>query len=178
MNLKTKDIVLSGLFAALTAVLAQISIPLPFTTVPLTMLIFAVALSGMILGSKNGFLSMVIYLLLGAIGIPVYAQMSSGMGILLGPTGGFLIGCPLMAFIVGFVSERYSSKLYIFIGMILGLLIDYVIGTLIFSLVVKTSIYESLLACVLPFIFLDIVKMILATSIGISIKKRTRVSVR
>ncbi|WP_122641197.1 biotin transporter BioY [Romboutsia sp. Marseille-P6047] len=174
MRLKTTDIVLSGLFAALTAILAQIAIPLPFTTVPLTMLIFSVALAGMILGSKRGFLSMVIYLLLGAVGMPVFAQMSGGIGILLGPTGGFLLGCPIMAFIVGFVSERYSSKLYVFVAMTLGLVMDYAVGTVMFSIITKVSIYQSILYCVAPFVFVDLIKIILAISIGVTVSKRIR----
>lgn len=178
MKLKVKDMVLVGLFAALTAVLSQISIPIPFTTVPLTMQIFAVALVGIILGAKNGFISMIIYLLLGSIGMPVFAELSGGIGILLGPTGGFLLGYPFMAFIIGFVSQRYHYKVYIFIGMILGLVVDYLMGTIIFSLAMRTSIYESLLMCVLPFILLDMIKIILATSVGITINKRIQVGVR
>ncbi len=69
MNLKTQNIIICGLFTSITAVLSQISIPLPFTTIPLTMQIFAVSLTGLILGSKKGFISILIYLLLGAIGV-------------------------------------------------------------------------------------------------------------
>ncbi len=195
MNLKTQNIIICGLFASITAVLSQISIPLPFTTVPLTMQIFAVSLTGLILGSKKGLISILIYLLLGAvlsqisiplpfttvpltmqifavsltglilgskkglisiliylllgsIGLPVFAQMSGGLGILMGPTGGFLLGCPLMAFVVGYVSERSSSKLYILLSMVLGLSVVYITGTIMFSVVTKSTIQESILACV------------------------------
>ena len=81
--MKTKDIILCAIFASITSILAQISIPIPFTTIPLTMQIFSVALTGMVLGSKKGFISIMIYLILGAIGMPVFAQMSGGIGILI-----------------------------------------------------------------------------------------------
>lgn len=178
MNLKTQNIIICGLFASITAVLSQISIPLPFTIVPLTMQIFSVALTGLILGSKKGLISIIIYLLLGAIGVPVFAQMSGGLGILMGPTGGFLLGCPLMAFVVGYVSERSSSKLYILLSMVLGLSVVYITGTIMFSVVTKSTIQESILACVAPFVVVDLIKLFLATSIEISISKRVNIGVK
>ena len=172
MKLKINELVLCSMFSAITAILSQIYIPLPFTTVPVTLQIFAVALTGIILGAKKGFISVGIYIVLGAIGMPVFAGMTGGLGILLGPTGGFLIACPIMAFIIGYASERYLSCANIIIFMIVGLIIVYLMGTLMFALISKTSIYHSFLLCVVPFIFVDILKLILATSVGISILKR------
>lgn len=175
MNLKINNIILCGLFAAITAILSQISIPLPFTTIPLTMQIFSVALTGFILGSKNGFISILIYLILGAIGMPVFSQMSGGLGRLIGPTGGFLLGCPLMAFIVGYISERTFSNFYILLSMVLGLSFVYTIGTIMFSIITKSTIQESFLTCVLPFVFVDFIKLVLATKIGLSISRRINI---
>ena len=101
MKLTTREIILCGLFAALVSIFAQISIPLPFTTVPLTLQIFGIAITGLILGSKCAFISTLIYLILGGIGVPVFAQFSAGIGVLFGPTGGYLLAYPLMAFIIG-----------------------------------------------------------------------------
>lgn len=176
--MKTKDLVLCSIFAAITSILSQISIPIPFTTVPLTMQIFSVALTGMVLGSKRGFISIMIYLILGAIGIPVFAQMSGGIAVLVGPTGGFLLGCPFMAFIVGLVCEKSSSKIHIMLSMIVGLIVIYIIGTIMFSLITKSSLYQSLLACVLPFVLVDIIKLILAVSVGTTIVKRVKIGVK
>ena len=176
--MKTKDLVLCSIFAAITSILSQISIPIPFTTVPLTMQIFSVALTGMVLGSKRGFISIMIYLILGAIGIPVFAQMSGGIGVLIGPTGGFLLGCPFMAFIVGLVCEKSSSKIHIMLSMIVGLIVIYIIGIIMFSLITKSSLYQSLLACVLPFVLVDIIKLILAVSVGTTIVKRVKIGVK
>ena len=178
MNLKTQNIVICGLFAAITAVLAQISIPLPFTTVPLTMQIFAVALAGLLLGSKRGFVAILIYVLLGAIGLPVFAQMSGGLGVLLGPTGGFLLGCPFMAFVIGYVSERTSSKLYILLSMVLGLGVVYTTGTIMYSVVTNSTIGQSIMYCVVPFVVVDLIKLFLATSVGVLVSKRVNIGVK
>lgn len=178
MNLKTQNIVICGLFAAITAVLAQISIPLPFTTVPLTMQIFAVALTGLLLGSKRGFVAILIYVLLGAIGLPVFAQMSGGLGVLLGPTGGFLLGCPFMAFVIGYISERTSSKLYILLSMVLGLGVVYTTGTIMYSVVTNSTIKDSIIYCVVPFVVVDLIKLFLATSVGVLVSKRVNIGVK
>ena len=106
MKLTTREIILCGLFAALVSIFAQISIPLPFTTVPLTLQIFGIAITGLILGSKCAFISTLIYLILGGIGVPVFAQFSAGIGVLFGPTGGYLLAYPLMAFIIGYIKEK------------------------------------------------------------------------
>ena len=107
MKLSTKELVICSLFSSLTSILTQISIPLP--SVPITMQIFAVALCGLVLGKKLGFISQVIYVLLGAIGLPVFTYFRGGVGMILGPTGGFTISFPIVAFVVGYFSEKFKS---------------------------------------------------------------------
>lgn len=177
MKLTTKEIIVCGLFASITAVLSQISIPLPFTTVPITMQVFAVMLTGLLLGPKLGTISQVIYVLLGSIGIPVFAQMSGGMGIVLGPTGGFILSFPLLALIVGYFAKKYKSKPMVFVGMIVGVLVNYLVGTLQFCFVTNMNFMAGLMACVVPFVAVDILKIILAYIIGTSINKRIKLGV-
>lgn len=177
MKLNTKEIIICGLFAAITSVLSQISIPLPFTTVPLTMQVFAVAVTGIVLGAKRGTIAISIYLLLGAVGIPVFANMSGGIGALFGATGGFLIGCPMMAYIIGKGSEKNLSLVNIILHMLFGLIILYISGIIMFSVVTKMGIYESIMACVVPFVGVDFIKLGLATTVGISVKKRVSVAI-
>lgn len=177
MKLKTKEIIVCGLFASITAVLSQISIPLPFTTVPLTMQVFAVILCGMLLGPKLGFISQLIYVLIGAIGMPVFAQMMGGFGIVIGPTGGFILSFPLVALITGYFSRNYNTKLFIIVGMLLGLVTSYLIGTAQFCLITKMSLISGLTACVAPFIVVDILKIALVCMIGFSIRKRIKLGV-
>ena len=167
--MKTRDLILCAVFAAIIAVLAQISIPLP-GGVPLTMQTLAVGLAGIILKSKKGFIAVLIYVLMGAIGIPVFANLTGGIGIIVGPTGGFIISFPIMAFIIGVVSEKTNKKSLIFIGFLIGTVISYLIGTIQFSIVTGESFYKGIMLCVLPFVLTDIIKGILASLIGQTLK--------
>lgn len=177
MKLSIRDLIICSLFASITAILSQVSIPLPFTTVPLTMQVFAVMLCGMLLGSKLGFISQIIYLAIGAIGIPVFAQMSGGPGVILGPTGGFLLSFPIVSFIVGHFSNKGKSEFLVVVGMIVALLISYLIGTFQFCLIMNVSFISGLMACVLPFIVIDIIKIGLVYVVGMSVCKRVNLGV-
>ena len=95
-----RDICYAGLFAAVIAVMAQISIPMPLG-VPMTMQTFAITLAAVVLGSKLSAIASLVYLALGAVGVPVLANFSGGFDKFVGPTGGFLISFPLMAYIIG-----------------------------------------------------------------------------
>ena len=107
---KLKGMVFAALFAALTGAVAWFKIPLPFTPVPITLQTLMVLLSGAMLGPIYGALSMVIYLLLGAIGLPVFAGGSSGVGALLGPTGGYLLSYPVAAFVIGLIAKKDKGE--------------------------------------------------------------------
>ena len=110
---KLKGMVFAALFAAMTAAVAWFKIPLPFTPVPITLQTLMVLLSGAMLGSYYGALAMIIYLILGAIGLPVFAGGSSGIGSLLGPTGGYLFSYPIAAFIVGKMTEKKQLNIFL-----------------------------------------------------------------
>lgn len=160
---KTTRLVLAALFTALTAVCAYISIPLPFTPVPITLATLAVTLSGALLGPKYGVLSQVIYLLLGAFGVPVFHNFTGGLGILTGPTGGYLIGYLTMSFLTGLIlsrSKKDTSVPIIIIAIVTGLVSCYLLGTLWFMITSGTPLIPSLTACVLPFLPGDALKTI------------------
>lgn len=160
MNIKTKQLVLYSLFAALTAILSQISIPLPFTPVPINLATLSVLLSGAILGKNGGVISQLVYVLLGAIGLPVFAGFSSGIQIILGPTGGYIIGYIVAAFIVGMITEKYAKILMTYIiSMILGIIACYILGTAWFIHVTGSGLVAALTMCVFPFIIGDIIKI-------------------
>lgn len=169
VNMKTREIVYCAIFATITAVLAQISIPLP-GGVPLTMQTFAVSLAGILLGSKRGFISMLVYVLMGCIGIPVFAGLTAGIGAVLGPTGGFILSFPIMSFIIGLITERTNNKIIIFLGMVLGSIVNYVVGAAQFAIVTDSTLLNAFLVCVLPFILVGLIKAVLATGIGSIIK--------
>lgn len=170
MKLKTNELVICSLFASLTAILTQVSIPLP--AVPITMQIFAVTLCGLVLGKRLGFISQTIYVLLGTIGLPLFSKFSGGVGIILGPTGGFILSFPIVAFVVGYFYEKFKSTIGIMFGMMCSLLISYIIGTVQFCIVTNSDLIKGLTICVVPFIIVDIIKLSLSTLVGKSILRR------
>ncbi|KEH92736.1 BioY family protein [Clostridium botulinum C/D str. BKT12695] len=167
-----KNITIVAMFTAITAVLAQISIPLPFTTVPITMQVFAIYLSEIILGRKLGFISQIVYLLLGSIGAPVFAHFSGGMQCVLGPTGGFLIGFPIVTYIIGMIPDKKLSVIKSISLLIISIILLYAMGVIQLSIVTKISLSKAIIIGALPFIPLDIVKIIVAYVVGIKIRER------
>ena len=101
-----KAIILCGVFAAVVSVCSWITVPLPFTQVPINLAILGVLLAGGLLGSKYGVLSLLVYILLGAVGLPVFAGFGAGLGVLVGPTGGYIVGYLLCAAISGLGTSR------------------------------------------------------------------------
>lgn len=169
-----KEICYVALFTAVIAVMAQISIPMPLG-VPMTMQTFAITLAAVVVGAKLSTISTTIYLLLGAVGVPVLAGFSGGLSKFVGPTGGFLISFPLMAFIIGFGVEHCKAfKGAYVLSLIAGTLVNYVIGVIMFCLLTKSSVMTGITACVLPFIPTAIIKAILATILGFEIRKRLK----
>jgi len=162
---RTSDITISALFIALTAVCSWISIPVPGTSVPINMATFAVILAGVTLGARRSSLAMIIFLLLGSIGVPVFHSLTGGVGIVFGPTGGFLIGYIALAFLSGLSAESAnaeSRRILPFIPAVLfGEIALYAFGTAWFIFQSGTPLQAALLACVVPFIPGDILKIIL-----------------
>ena len=139
-----------GVFVALIVVMAQISIPMP-AGVPMTLQTLIIPLAGIILGKGRGTIAALIYVLLGAVGVPVFAGFAGGLGIVLGVTGGFIVSFPLMAFAAGLGYEK-NQKFGIWIGLVLGAVLNYLIGTIWFAIVTGSSLMAGFTACVLPFI--------------------------
>ena len=172
----TKNIVFIGLFTAIVAVLSQISIPLP-TNVPITLQTFAVALAGYFLGWAKGTISLVVYVLLGAAGVPVFAGWKGGYTVLVGFTGGFIFGFILLALLCGLGSSLFSSKkivgkaLAVTLG-IAGLLICHVCGAVQYAIVAKISLGKSFLAVSLPFLVKDIASVAAAYVVSEELIKR------
>lgn len=148
---KTRQLIITALMTSITAVGAQIVIPIG--TVPVTLQTFAVFLSGMILGPVWGAVSQIAYLLLGLFGLPVFAMFTSGIGILAGPTGGFLLAFPLVAFLSGIDTEKSR---YVF--RLCALLTLYSFGWIRLSFFTG-DLLTAFFAGVLPFIGFDLLKL-------------------
>lgn len=141
--------------------------------VPMTMQTFAITLAAVVLGAKLSTVSSVIYLLLGAVGVPVLANFSGGFDKFIGPTGGFLISFPLMAFIIGWGADhRHAFRGAYVLALIVGTIANYVVGTAMFCVLMNSSITAGVTACVLPFIPTAVIKAVLATVIGFLVRKR------
>ena len=163
--MKNREIAYIGLCTALIAVCSWISIPL---TVPITLQTFAIFLTVALLGLKNGTITVLVYILLGAIGLPVFSGFKSGAAVLLGTTGGYIIGFLFSAIVVGLILKFFGkSTLVMFISMIIGLIVCYIFGTIWFMIVYMKNtgdigLVSVLSWCVIPFIIPDIIKIILA----------------
>lgn len=172
-NEQLKMMIVSALFAAIIAVFAQISIPLPFSPVPITGQTLAIGLAATILGSRYGTLSVGIYLLLGAVGAPVFAGMSGGLGSLVGPTGGYLVGFLPTAFIIGWYLEKTSfSVKQAIIANLIGMIVTLAFGTAWLKVAADLTWTAAIAGGVTPFIPLGIVKAVLAAIGGIAVRKR------
>lgn len=167
----TQDICSIAIMTAITAVLAQISIPMPLG-VPMTMQTFSVTLAGIILGAKRGAVSMVIYVLLGALGVPVLSGFCGGFQYLAGPTGGFLISFPIMAYLIGVGTKMRKQKGMFVLFLILGTAANYAAGVAMFCLIMKASVWTGITACVLPFIPTAIIKAAAASILGLKLQIR------
>jgi len=165
------NMVLSSLFAILTGIGAFITIPIG--PVPITMQTLFTYLAGGVLGGRWGALSQVIYIILGLIGIPFFAGGEAGIGVLVGPTGGYLIGFVVGAYVTGRLIEfrRTSSFVWILFSMVIGTLVIYTLGIIQLSLWLKVCLEKAILIGVLPFIIGDSLKMLLATYITVRVRK-------
>ncbi len=165
-----RDICYIAIFTAIIAVMAQISIPLP-AGVPLTLQTLAVPLAGIVLGAKIGTISTVLYILLAIIGVSVLANMGGGAGMVFGITGGFILSFPIMALLSGLVSDKGLKSPVYWLGLLAGVVINYVIGTIWFVYAASSTFAAAFTACVLPFIPTGIAKWILSGILGDTLKR-------
>ncbi|MDD3041628.1 MAG: biotin transporter BioY [Methanosarcinaceae archaeon] len=163
-----RKMVFASLFAAMIAAGAYMKIPLPFSPVPVTLQVLFVFLAGAILKSKWGTLSVLVYALLGIAGLPVFAGGASGIGVLFGPTGGYITGFVLAAFIIGFLSEKSGKSGFfsnaLFMGT--GLLVIYAFGLTQLCLVAKFDPWQAVSLGLLPFLPGDLLKLAAAAYIA------------
>ena len=184
------EMVECSLFASVLCVLSPFTVPVPMSPVPLSLAVFVVYLAAVLLGAKQSVWCVVIYLLLGTVGLPVFSGFSGGIGVLLGPTGGYLIGYVPCALLVGWLGKakkdgsrkeftkgfaensigHFSKRRFVkyVLAMAVGTLVCYIVGTMWFLLVMGGSytITQALLVCVVPYIFFDLVKILAAAAVA------------
>lgn len=177
VSISTKHLVLCGVMAAVTAVAAQISIPMP-SGVPVTLQTFAVALTGYLLGVKPALISAAVYILLGAVGAPVFTGFRGGVGAIAGVTGGFIIGFLPMAGICGIRAGTGNSisRNAAEIGFgIAGIAVCHLLGTVWFSVFSHTPLWTSFLRVSASFLIKDIISVVLAKTAAEAIRKAAKI---
>lgn len=170
-QVKLRSLIITALFAAIIGVMAQLTIPLPL--VPITGQTLAIGIAATILGARYGTLSVLLYIAIGSIGVPVFAEFSAGLSVVVGPTGGFLIGFIPATFIIGLFLEKlgFTFKNAI-IANIIGMLITLAFGTVWLKIATDLSWVSALASGFTPFLIVGTIKAILASWIGIIVRKR------
>ena len=172
----TRDLAFIALMAALMAVCAWITIP--FSLVPFTLQTFGVFTALALLGGRRGTLTILLYLCLGLVGLPVFSGFSGGAGVLTGATGGFLLGFIATGLIYWALTARLGTSLPVkAVGLVLGLAVCYAVGAAWFIHVYAepTSVGAALIICVVPFIPADLIKLALALAVSRRVGKAIKI---
>ena len=172
-NIKTQEITLTALMAAVLCIIGPFVIPIGMVPMSLTNMIICLAV--LLLNKKRATISVAIYLLIGFIGLPVFAGFTGGVGKLLGPTGGFLIGYLALSWISGMILEKNEkSKI---LALSIGTISLYIFGTIWLMLQSKLGFVTAISIGVLPFLVFDVLKIVVAVILNNSIKKRIRTDI-
>lgn len=172
-TVNTRQLTIGALLAALLAASAWITIPAG--AVPITLQVFVVLLAGLILAPVRAVVAVGVYLLLGAAGIPVFSGAQGGVGILVGPTGGYLIGFLVAVFLVAVVRVLLSDRVGAFVAdgaaVAVGVLVIYLLGWLQLALVTGMDFKAALVAGVAPFVLIDVAKGAAAVAVAAALRR-------
>jgi biotin transport system substrate-specific component len=161
----TRDVCYIGIFVAIISVCAYVSVPLGM--VPFTLQTWAIMMAGAVLGAKRGVIAVIIYILLGAVGAPVFAGGLSGIGIIAGFRGGFIVTFPVLAFMAGIMRDK--KIVYLAAGLVCGVIINLTVGMVWFSAVTQNNLQASFSTAVAPFILPEIFKIVAVIVVGKSV---------
>lgn len=172
-KLSSKEIVIIALMAAIMCIVAPFSISIAISPVPITLAMFILYMMAYVLRPAKAGICVVIYLLLGLVGLPVFSGYSGGFAKLAGPTGGYLIGYIFTAVICSvFIWKENSGIILNILGMVLGLAAAYAFGTAWFCISYEMGVGKALMMCVVPYLPADAVKIIIAALAGPAVRKR------
>lgn len=169
---RVRHMVLCALFAALAAVCSQIAIPMPWG-VPINLAVFTACMAGSMLGPVWGTASLVVYVALAAIGVPVLAGFQGGPAAIFGKTGGYAVGYILTALLTALLAKALGRRFWpLCFAMAVGCLACYALGTVWFMFLTHSSLATSLTLCVLPYLPADALKIALASLLTIQLDRR------
>lgn len=156
--MRAKDLTKTALFAAAICILAPWTVPVG--ALPMTLGSFAVSLAGGIGGAKRGTAAVAIYILLGGVGLPVFAGFVGGAQVIFGTTGGFILGYIPLCLALGLICDKKPTFFGCLLGSVLGYALMYICGAVWYCFVAKVGFISALTVCVLPFVFTDIIKIL------------------
>ena len=174
-SLTVHDLTKMALCVALCCVTAYISFPLPFTPGMVTALTLALGVTAFVLPPKQTFITLLVYVLLGSVGLPVFVGGSAGFSKLLGPTGGYIIAWVIVYPIISALKgAKPNFKRYAFVDIILGIPITYLGGLISMMLVMHLTLWQAMVMAVFPYIPGDIIKCLAAAFLGVRVNKAMR----
>ena len=163
--MKTRDMVLTGVFAAVICAFSPFSVPVG--PIPISLASFAVYLAAAVLGAKRGTAAVCIYVLIGTLGIPVFSGFSGGIGKVLGVTGGYIIGYIFCALVSGLIIDKFGKNKAVYpLALAAGTVVLYAFGTAWFMVQTGNGLYESLMLCVIPFLIGDAIKIAVSSVVA------------
>ncbi len=175
---RVRSVAMVGLFTAILAVCSQVAIPLP-SGVPITLQTAAVALCGYMLGSWRSASAALAYIVIGAVGVPVFSSFGAGVGVLVGRTGGFIFGFVPMVICCGLLKYKPDeTKLRAVMRLVLGLvglILLHILGTLQFALLTKTGFFAAALVVSVPFLIKDVVSVVIAYAVSMRLAKLVKI---
>jgi biotin transport system substrate-specific component len=179
-NIKTTELTTAALLTALMCILSQIAVPIPFAAIVFNLGYVGIFLAGALQKPRGALLSILAYVMLGVVGIPVFAGFKSGIGTVLGPTGGFIIAYPIAAFLISLLIYRANKAenkniAVIFLSMLAGAALCYIIGILWYMIYAKVSLVAAFAAVCAPFIIPDVIKAVAASAVSIVILKNKEI---
>lgn len=170
MSTKAQTLTFIALSTAITCILGPLSIPIG--PVPISLTILAIFISVYAIGLKRGMVSLLLYMLIGFVGIPVFSNFKGGFNVLIGPTGGYIVGFVFVVLCTGFAIDHYEDKVYMhIIGMAVGTILCYILGTSWLAYQGNMTFWEALLAGVIPFVWADAIKIAVAAIAGPRLRK-------
>lgn len=169
VRINTKELVLTAAAAAIICVLAPWKIPVE--PIPITLATFAIYLISAVFGWAKGSAATAVYILLGAVGAPVFSGFMGGFHVISGVTGGYIIGYIPLAFITGLISSKLRGIIGCAAGMTAGTVLLYLFGTAWYCLFAGVGVASAIAGCVLPFIGFDAVKIVMASVLAVRIRE-------
>lgn len=170
-----RSMVFTAIFAALICIAAPFALPMPGSLVPVSLGTFAIYLTGAMLGGKRGALAVAVYIALGTAGLPVFTGFMGGLGKVLGPTGGYIVGYIPLVLLTGIFSDMSGGGKRHWltpVGMVLGTAVMYAFGTAWYMIMNSVALVPALLSCVVPFLVGDTLKIVAATAISVPLRAR------